>query len=166
MSFSPIKSHSDLLQASYEIGHFIHTFVYKTYNLSSTRPWSNYASYFEMGPNPHLVQTKRGLVLEVPNGTPHYLHTPFGKWNILGNCTGNWDKVMDAIAKPLGLLCISERYLKDYGEINPSWAITRWKDMQIALPEYRTLRTALPEKKVNAIWNQFAARHQDLRQKP
>jgi hypothetical protein len=162
----PVGTHPrdlSLLEATYQIGRFIQSHVTENSSDGSGKPWSNYSRYFRDGLNYLDNQTREGLVLEEYYETPSYIHTPFGRWSILGNTHGNWKKVFDAISEPLGLKLIEEgKYEAGLVNFGPYWAITKWKDLEISWPIYRERSEYIPFAKVQEIWKEFAKNKKEL----
>ena len=162
---SSISSHAHdlfLLEAAYQIGKYIQSFVTEDPKERSDKPWSDYSEYFPAGPNPYCNQTKTGLVLEEYYGKPARIHTPYGQWSILGNGRGDFSKVVQVIQGPLRLKLIRQGEQTPLGYFGPYWAITRWDGRQIEAPTYRTREKCIPYEKARAIWERFAIRHEEI----
>ncbi len=145
------------LELVYQISKYIQSHVTDNSDDTSGKPYSNYSPYFKSGPNAYGGQTARGLVLKIDYFVPSDIHTPYGRWSILGGGSGDWDKVLDAIKEPLGLV------LMQTGETGSLWAITKWKEREIEMATFRTsLGDHIPRDKVKTIWKDFAPKHPDL----
>ncbi len=145
-----------LLETSYQIGRFIQSQFTENSRDGSGKPWAALDA-FRDGPKEHRYQTREGLVLEGYYGSPSYIHTPYGRWSILGSNSGNGKIIFDAIREPLGL-----KLIKDGEQVNsqihmgPFWAITKWKYVEISPPVYREESEYIPSDKVREIWKEFA----------
>ena len=149
----------ELLQVAYEIGQYVHSFVTEDPKDTSGKPWSNYSGHFKDGPDPFYSQTRKGLVLEEHCSRPSCIHTPYGELHILGDSSGDWEKVFRAIRGPLGLELIEQGGYDRFGLYNwPLWAITKWKDKKIEKPAYRLeLKYIHYEcEQVRAIWKKIS----------
>lgn len=145
-----------LLETTYQIGRFIQSFVTEDFKDGSGKPYSDYSGHFRVGPNPFYNQTKQGLFLEEYYGMPSKIHTPYGNWSILGCGSGDWEKVIEAIKEPLGLVLIQARKQTTLGEVGPYWAITKWKELKIDMPVLRERLEYIPYDKVKEVWKAFA----------
>jgi hypothetical protein len=154
----------EALETTYQIGKFIHSHVTIEVGDKSGKPWSNYPGHFTSGPNPYYNQTKKGLVLEGYYGMPSKIHTPYGHWSILGSGSGDWDKVFEAIKEPLGLVLLKEGKQNSGGYVGPFWAITKWEDKEIEMPEYKKDDEYITYEKVKEVWKSFTPSHPELTQ--
>lgn len=152
MSSMTIKGSShdlNLLQTAYEIGGHIRSFITDKAD----------GSHFSSGPNGTSDQTQEGLVLERCDcGRPSRIHTPYGEWMILGQESGDWEKVMKAITDTLGLKRIERGSVGiAEGPYGSCWAITKWKDQKLEPPVYRA--DPIDYEMVENIWKDFTSTH-------
>ena len=162
MSVSSIFANANdfaLLEKAYQIGRYIHTNV-TTCSDDNEKPWSNYKSYFNDGPNYFYNQTETGLVLELSYMAPTAIHTPYGRWMILGSTSGDFSKVIEAITTPLGLTLLQKEKVTPMGQTGPLYAITAWKNEALEKPIYRKHAEYVPNHSVIYIWERFRSSHQ------
>lgn len=163
ISSTQVSHDLSLLKTAYQIGRSIHTHVRNNSSDHNEEPWSEYMDRFNWGLDPFFNQTKAGLILEVYNGMPSIIHTPFGQWQILGSGSGNVDKVMEAIKEPLGLKLIQGLKLIKKGKytrfvrIGPFYAITKWDGKKIVKLINRKKSEFIPLDTVVKIWKNFAS---------
>lgn len=146
----------DLLETAYQVGKYIHSKVNTTADKNKNRIIKK---GFQSGPNSFFSQTKKGLVLETYYYMPFHIHTPYGSWQILGNGSGDFKKVFDAVKEPLGLVLLESKQ-KNVG--GPFFAITKWKGKTIEMPEYKTANEYTSYNKAKKVWDLFKVKHSEL----
>jgi hypothetical protein len=155
------KNTPDLLQLSYEIGkHIQGALKDETY---SNLQLSSCTFDFPDGPNAGCAQTKNGLILEVYYGMPSFIHTPYGRWKILGNGSGAWQPVIEALKSSLDLEKISK--VPDKNKYGQLWAIRKWNNIRLDPPFFCSKQERTSVKKVAQVWSAFVAKHPDLQHK-
>lgn len=112
----------DLYQMVRKIGDLI--FEYATPDHKTDRdhkPWLEDRRNEEA--NPFYDQSESGLFLELYYGQPSHLHTPWGKCNIGGSGSGQWDDILPKILDRLDATMHQELVRTWLGDIGPVYAL-------------------------------------------
>lgn len=163
---SPSLTQDDLwlVEAAYEIARFIQSFFTEDFR-NVNQPVSNYSVYFQEGPNAAYPQTRNGLVLEDSYGVPSSIHTPYGRWEILGSAAGTIGEflaIKEKLRERLGLTLIEPRRENFCGSFGPKWAITKWQGKEISIATDKPEHELISPEDGNKWWEKFKTSHPDL----
>jgi len=87
-------------QAAHRVADII--FSYASNRFGGTKPFL--VDWRKGDSNPYHHQTKTGLFLEVANGQPRILWTPWGEWEFARAGSGSWENLLPTILKRLGAI--------------------------------------------------------------
>ncbi len=111
------------------------------------------------GPNAFYCQTSSGLFLEEYYGMPNALWTPWGKLDIGGSGSGNWDETTAIVVKRLGGIPYRlARYDPDIGEIGAVWALSKVDDLPLPEAVARPREDFVKYEASNTAWSAIVDR--------
>jgi hypothetical protein len=100
---------------------------------------------------------KRGILLQVTeyNSKPGSMHTRFGKWEVLGTCSGSFEKVFNVLKRALNLKKVEELSSPE----TSFYAVQTWNGLALEEPiqAHKELNEFIPYEKAAADYGCFAS---------
>lgn len=145
------------LQWTKQIADHIHHLIASN-NKSDIKNWWE-GHYPGSGPNPYQGLTSQGIILQEYYGMPSYIHTPIGRWSILGSGSGNYKELIDQLKEDLSLVLLRKECNTELGIIGPYWKITKWNNISLPKPDWRSESVTYEDSK--RIYGDFIKKKSD-----